>query len=42
VGLLLFGGKTRKDSVSFGPFLAVGAAVAVLFGDPLLHWWLRT
>ncbi len=42
VGLMLFGGKTRKDSVSFGPFLAAGAAVAVLFGDPLLHWWLRT
>jgi len=42
VGLLLFGGKTRKDSVSFGPFLAAGAAVAVLFGDPLLNWWLRT
>jgi len=42
LGLLLFGGKTRKDSVSFGPFLAAGAAAAVLFGDPLLHWWLRT
>ncbi|MDQ6797052.1 MAG: A24 family peptidase [Actinomycetota bacterium] len=42
VGLMLLGGKTRKDSVSFGPFLAAGAAVAVLFGDPLLHWWLRT
>jgi len=42
VGLMLFGGRTRKDSVSFGPFLAAGAAVAVLFGDPLLHWWLRT
>ncbi len=42
VGLMLFGGRTRKDSVSFGPFLAAGAAVAVLFGDPILHWWLRT
>lgn len=42
IGLMLFGGRTRKDSVSFGPFLAAGAAVAVLFGDPLLHWWLRT
>ncbi len=42
VGLMLFGGRTRKDSVSFGPFLAAGAAVAVLFGEPLLSWWLRT
>ena len=42
VGLMLFGGRTRKDSVPFGPFLAAGAAIAVLFGDPLLRWWLRT
>jgi leader peptidase (prepilin peptidase)/N-methyltransferase len=42
VGLMLFGGRSRKDSVSFGPFLAAGAVVAILAGDPLLHWWLRT
>jgi len=42
LGLMLFGGRTRKDSVSFGPFLAAGAAVAVLFGNPLLEWWLQT
>lgn len=41
VGLMLFGGRNRKDSVSFGPFLAGGAALAVLVGEPLLHWWLR-
>ena len=42
IGLMLFGGHNRKDSVSFGPFLAAGAAIAVLFGDPLVRWWLRT
>ena len=42
IGLMLFGGRGRKDSVSFGPFLATGAAIAVLFGDPLVRWWLRT
>lgn len=41
IGLMLFGGRSRKDSVSFGPFLAGGAALAVLVGQPLLHWWLR-
>jgi leader peptidase (prepilin peptidase)/N-methyltransferase len=41
VGLMLFGGRNRNDSVSFGPFLAGGAALAVLVGQPLLHWWLR-
>ncbi|MGI9023735.1 MAG: prepilin peptidase [Acidimicrobiales bacterium] len=42
LGLMLFGGRSRTDSVSFGPFLAAGAAVAVLFGEPLIRWWLRT
>lgn len=40
IGLMLFGRRNRKDNVSFGPFLAGGAALAVLFGQPLLHWWL--
>ena len=42
VGLLLTKQRGRKDSVPFGPFLAGGAALAVLFGRPLISWWLRT
>jgi leader peptidase (prepilin peptidase) / N-methyltransferase len=42
VGLMLTKRRGRKDSVPFGPFLAGGAALAVLFGRPLISWWLRT
>ncbi len=42
VGLMLTRRRGRKDSVPFGPFLAAGAALAVLFGRPLIDWWLRT
>ena len=42
VGLMVTGRRGRKDSVPFGPFLAGGAALAVLFGRPLISWWLRT
>jgi leader peptidase (prepilin peptidase) / N-methyltransferase len=42
VGLMLTRLRGRKDSVPFGPFLAGGAALAVLFGRPLISWWLRT
>ena len=42
VGLMLTKKRGRKDSVPFGPFLAAGAALAVLFGRPLISWWLRT
>jgi leader peptidase (prepilin peptidase)/N-methyltransferase len=42
VGLMLGKRRGRKDSVPFGPFLAGGAAIAVLFGRPLISWWLRT
>ncbi|HEX2192495.1 MAG TPA: A24 family peptidase [Acidimicrobiales bacterium] len=41
VGLVLTRRRGRKDSVPFGPFLAGGAALAVLFGRPLINWWLR-
>ena len=32
--------RSRKDAIPFGPFLAAGAAVTVLVGDPLVRWWL--
>jgi leader peptidase (prepilin peptidase)/N-methyltransferase len=34
--------RTAKDPVPFGPFLALGAMVAVLFGHSLLHWYRGT
>ena len=42
LGLVLFSGRSRKDSVPFGPFLAGGAVLAVFFGRPLIDWWLGT
>jgi leader peptidase (prepilin peptidase) / N-methyltransferase len=29
--------RTRKDKIPFGPYLAVGAILALFFGGPLLH-----
>ncbi|GMR09998.1 MAG: A24 family peptidase [Anaerolineae bacterium] len=29
----------RKDPIAFGPFLAAGAVVTMLFGEPILQWW---
>jgi leader peptidase (prepilin peptidase) / N-methyltransferase len=42
VGVVLIAAKvlTRKAKVPFGPFLAAGAVIAVLAGDPLLRWYL--
>ena len=40
IGLLVAGRKGRKDPVPFGPFLALGAVLAVLVGNPILDWWL--
>ena len=38
--LLLLGRKGRKEAIPFGPFLALGGAIALLWGDPLLNWYL--
>lgn len=43
VGLVLIatGVRGRKDFVPFGPFLAAGTVVAVLWGEPILRWYGR-
>ena len=40
IGLLSTGRKGRKDPVPFGPFLALGAVVSLLWGHSLLAWYL--
>ena len=40
VGLMLTRRKTRRDPIPFGPFLAAGAIIAVLVGNPILDWYL--
>ena len=39
VGMVALGLRGRKDKVPFGPFLALGAVLAVLFGAPILSWY---
>ena len=38
--LLILGRKGRKEAIPFGPFLALGGAVASLWGESLLGWYL--
>ena len=40
LGALVAGRKGRKDPIPFGPFLAVGGAVALFWGPRLLTWYL--
>lgn len=42
VMLLLTGKKGLKSTVPFGPFLALGAAIALLFGNQILELYLKT
>ncbi|MDQ3570920.1 MAG: prepilin peptidase [Actinomycetota bacterium] len=39
VGLVVVHVRGRRDKVPFGPFLALGAVLAVLFGGPILSWY---
>jgi leader peptidase (prepilin peptidase)/N-methyltransferase len=41
-GLLLFFKKiNRKDSIAFGPFLALAGFIVLLYGGQILEWWTR-
>jgi leader peptidase (prepilin peptidase)/N-methyltransferase len=40
VALLASGRLARKDAIPFGPFLAVGGALALFWGDALVAWYL--
>ncbi|HXP33630.1 MAG TPA: prepilin peptidase [Acidimicrobiales bacterium] len=40
IGLMVARLRSRKDAVPFGPFMAMGAVVAVLWGHPLLRLYL--
>ncbi|MFW6057133.1 MAG: prepilin peptidase, partial [Chloroflexota bacterium] len=37
--LLITGKKGRKQTIPFGPFLAAGTMVALLWGEQLLRWY---
>ena len=37
--LLLFRLRGRKDFIPFGPFIAIGAWVALLYGNRILQWY---
>jgi leader peptidase (prepilin peptidase) / N-methyltransferase len=39
--LILLRKKGRKDTVPFGPFLAVGAIIYIFYGDELIHGYLN-
>jgi prepilin signal peptidase PulO-like enzyme (type II secretory pathway) len=39
--LLLMDKIGRKDPIAFGPFLALGGMITLVYGDPILSWWIR-
>jgi leader peptidase (prepilin peptidase) / N-methyltransferase len=40
IALLLMGQRGRKDALAFGPYLALGGAISLFWGGPLLEWYL--
>jgi leader peptidase (prepilin peptidase) / N-methyltransferase len=39
LGLIATKIKSRKDVVPFGPFLALGTMLTILWGEPILRWY---
>ena len=41
VGLMILGKVHRRSTIAWGPFLALGAVVAILAGDTVVDWYLN-
>ncbi len=39
IGLIVFGGKSRKDKIPFGPFLALGTLISIFWGQNIILWY---
>jgi leader peptidase (prepilin peptidase)/N-methyltransferase len=39
IGLMIAGRAGRKTAIPFGPFMALGAIIATLFGEPIIRFW---
>ena len=42
VGLMVFGKKTIKSEVPFGPFLVAGTFIALFFGKEIINWYVQS
>lgn len=41
IGLIVFGKKSFGQTIPFGPFLSLGAYIALLWGSQILGWYLK-
>ena len=39
IALVVVRRRTRQEAIPFGPFLAAGGMLAVLFGEPMIRWY---
>ena len=39
VALMALGARNRKDAIPFGPFLALGGAAALFWGEGVVQWY---
>lgn len=42
LGLVFAAKKELKSKIALGPFLALGAALTLLYGEPLIDWYLKS
>ncbi|OPJ56333.1 prepilin peptidase [Alkalithermobacter paradoxus] len=39
--LLVFGIKTRKDYIAFGPFIAIACFITICYGNEIISWYIN-
>lgn len=42
VGLIIFGKKTIRSEIPFGPFLVTGTFIALFWGEKIINWYVQS
>jgi len=40
--MIVFARHNRQVPIPFGPYLAIAGVIALLWGDSITQWWMRS
>lgn len=42
ISMIVFARHKRETPIPFGPYLAIAGVIALIWGDAIVQWWMRS